>query len=327
MFPLSEQPTWAIRDSSKLDNYLECHRKYLFEHIFGWKSEKPAHDLYFGESWHKAREWQLIHGYGDVVGAYKAFIDYYRLKFPPDTDEIYRPKDPFAVGKALNKFADEREGDLLENELLYTEISGSVPVDRDGRVLYYRMDSILRCKEDDKIFSFDHKSAKKFSRQWSEKFFLNIQTGTYTHCLYCMYPVEKVLGIEFCGTSFEYLKRGSKQRPAGYHIGFQRVPAFKSPDQMNVWLWQVNNLLDELDRDMDRLMNCKEEDQILMAFPMNTTSCSNYWGCIFHDYCMSWSNPLQRCYEPPLGFIVEFWNPLEIKTTNKKDLSWQKELK
>lgn len=321
-FPLPEQPTWAIRDSSKLDNYQECARRYFFTHILGWRSEAPNHDLYFGESWHKAREYQLIHGYDKSSDAYLAFINHYRLEFAPGTDEIYCPKDPFAVGKALNKFADERQSDLLENELLLTETSGTVPVD-GNRFLYYRMDSVLRNKESGKIFSWDHKSAKKFSRTWTDKFFLSIQNGTYTHCLYCMYPVEEVLGIEFCGTCFEYLKKGSKSRGPGYHINFQRVPAFKSPDQMNVWLWQVNNLLNEIDRDMDRLMDCKEGDQVLQAFPMNTTECTSYWGCIFHDYCMSWSNPLQRCYEPPLGFKVEFWNPAAMETTNKIDLEWK----
>ena len=321
-FSLPDQPTWKKRDSSKLDNYLECARKFFFTHILGWRSEQPAHDLYFGESWHKAREWQLIHGYGDIEGAYLAFISHYRLKFPPETDELYRPKDPFAVGKALNKFADEQQSDLIENELLLTETSGTVPVAED-RFLYYRMDSVLREKESGKVFSWDHKSAKKFSRSWEEKFYLSTQNGTYTHCLYCMYPIEEVLGVEFCGTCFEFLKQGSKVRGPGYHINLKRVPAFKSPDQMNVWLWTVNNTLDNIDRDMDRLMDCKEEDQVLQAFPMNTTACSNYWGCIFHDYCMSWSNPLQRCYEPPLGFVVDFWDPSAMETTNKINLEWK----
>ena len=321
-FPMPERPTWKIKDSSKLEDYQECPRKFFFTHILGWKSESPAHDIYFGESWHKAREYQLIHGYDDVSGAYLAFINHYRLEFAPETDEIYCPKDPMAVAKALTKFADERQSDLIENELLLTETSGTVPVG-ENRFLHYRMDSVLKRKEDGKIFSWDHKSAKRFNRQWAEKFFLSIQNGTYTHCLYCMYPIEEVLGIEFCGTSFEFLKRGSKFRPAGYHIDFQRVPAFKDPAQMNNWLWQVNNLLDDIDRDMNRLMECNEGDQVMMAFPMRTTSCTNYWGCIFHDYCMSWSNPLQRCYEPPLGFIVDFWDPSSMKTTNKRNLEWK----
>jgi hypothetical protein len=320
---IEPKPTWNIKDSSKLDTWLDCPRKYFFEHMLGWRVDRPAHDLYFGECWHRAREYQLLNGYSDVTGAYDAFINHYRKEFDVETDELYRPKDPSCVLEALLKFDEERQSDLEENELLYTEVSGTVPVDEQGRALHYRMDSILRRKSDGKIFGWDHKSAKRFSRQWGEKFLLSIQTGTYTHCLYCMYPIDDVIGIEYCGTSFEYLTRGSKDRPAGYHVNFLRVPSWKTPDQMNVWLWNTVDMLDNIEREEDRLMHCKESDAVLMAFPMNPNSCTKYFGCAFHDYCISWSNPLQRCDEPPLGFKVEFWDPREMKTTNKMNLEWR----
>lgn len=321
-FPISEQSTWAIIDSSKLDMYLDCPRKYFFEHMLGWKVDRPAHDLHFGECWHHAREHQLLYGYDDIEGAYNAFIIPYREVFDQETDELYCPKDPIGVINALMKFSDERQSDLIENEVLYTEISGTVPVS-DSRVLHYRMDSILRRKEDDKIFSWDHKSAKRFNRQWSEKFHLSVQNGTYTHCMYCIFPIESVIGVEFCGTAFEYLKRSSKGRSAGYHVTLQRVPAFKTPDQMNVWLWNVNRMLDQIEEETDRLAECKESDPVLMAFPMNTNSCTKYWGCPFHDFCISWPNPLRKCYEPPLGFKIDFWDPSAMKTTNKMNLEWK----
>jgi len=319
---IEEHLTWQILDSSKLDTYLDCPRKYFYEYILGWRRDAPAHDLYFGNAWHIAREYQLIHGYGDVKGAYAAFLDFYRKEFPESTDEIYRPKDPMGVVFALTKFSKERQSDLVENELLYSEISGTVPIDEKGRVLHYRMDSVMRRKEDDKIFSWDHKSAKRFSRQWAEKFHLSIQNGTYTHCLYCMYPVEQVIGIEFCGTEFKYLKKGSKINPQGYQINFQRVPAWKTPEQMNIWLWNVVDLVDSVEREMDRLADARNNDQVMMCFPMNTNSCTEYRGCAYHDYCLSWANPLQRCQEPPLGFKIEYWNPAEMETTNKKNLTW-----
>lgn len=319
---IKEHPTWDILDSSKLDTYLDCPRKFFYEHALGWRMDTPAHDLHFGNAWHAAREYQLLHGYDDIGGAYNAFLDYYRKEFPPETDDMYTPKDPLGVLNALQLFAVERQSDLVENEILYTEISGTVPVDERGRKLYYRMDSIVRRKADGKIFSWDHKSAKRFGRQWSEKFFLSIQTGTYTHCLYCMYPIEQVIGVEYCGTAFEYLKRGSKDRPAGYHASFTRVPAWKTPDQMNVWLWNTVDYLNDIEREFDRLSGCKEGDAVMMAFPLNPNSCTKYWGCMFHDFCMTWANPLQYAGEPPLGFKEEFWDPTQMETTNKKDLEW-----
>jgi hypothetical protein len=330
MFPLNPQPTWEIRDSSKLDTYISCHRKYFYEYILGWRLDIPAHDLWFGNCWHIAREHQLIHGYDDIQGAYDAFMNEYRKEFSVETDSLYIPKTPTAVLNALLKFADERRNDLVENEVVeisgkkMTEISGTVPVD-DKRVLHFRMDSIMRRLADDKIFSWDHKTTNgKYinGSRWGEQFHLGLQNGTYTHCLYCMFPIEDVLGIEFCGTGFEFLLRGSANRGAGYHASLRRIPAFKTPDQMNTWLWNVLDILDDIDRDMDRLSQCRDDDQVLLSFQMNPGSCQDYRGCPYHDFCLSWQNPLQRCEEPPLGFREEFWNPAELKTTNKMELTF-----
>lgn len=319
---MNPQPTWDVLDSSKLSDYFTCPRMFFYSHVLGWRTTTPKHDLYFGECWHKAREFMLLHGYDDVVGAYRAFIDPYRLEYPEETDELYTPKDPVCVGLAINGFSINYPRDLRDNKVLFTETSGTVPINFEGRKLHYRMDSIMQRNEDGKIFSWDHKSTKRFSQTWANYFLLSTQTGTYTHCLYCLYPIEQVLGIEYCGTCFEFLKRGSRNRDAGYHVSYQRVNAFKTPDQMNAWLWTVNSLVDEIERDFDRLSDCEEADAVLMAFRMNPESCSKYWGCIFHDFCLSWPNPLQRCFEPPPGFKVEFWDPREIETTNKMDLEW-----
>jgi len=265
------------------------------------------------------------------MGAYAVFENYYRKEFAPEDDELNKPKTPTAVLGALMKFADEQSRDLIDNEVVeldgtkMTEISGKVPVD-ENRFLYYRMDSIMRRKADDMIFSWDHKTtSEKYinGRQWAEAFHLSLQNGTYTHCLYCMFPIERVLGIEFCGTGFTFLKRSSSQRSAGYHATLRRVPAFKTPDQMNSWLWTVNTLLDELDREHERLSHCREDDAVLMAFPMNPSSCTDFRGCPYHDYCLAWQNPLQNAYEPPLGFKIEYWNPAEMDTRVKKDLEWR----
>ena len=331
-FPIQEHPEWKIIDSSKLTDFSACKRLYFFSHVLGWRPDYPAQDLIFGEAWHRAREHQLIHGYDDIEGAYNAFITYYRTIFPPEDDDLYSPKTPTAVLMALMKFSEERRSDLTENEVVeldgtkMTEISGTVPVD-EKRVLHYRMDSIMRRREDNKIFSWDHKTTHERylnGRQWADQFYLSIQNGTYTHCLYCLFPINDVLGVEFCGTGFAYLKRGSANSPPGPRISLRRVPAFKTPDQMNSWLWTVIDLLNDIEREMDRLYHCSDNDAVLTAFPMNGKSCTDYRGCIFHDYCLSWQNPLQHIDSPPLGFKQEFWNPANLDTRVKKNLEYTK---
>ena len=318
-------PTWDIVDSSKLSCFSDCPRQYFYNYILGWRLNRPEHDLWFGQAWHEAREHQLLNGYDDVTGAYTKFIDCYREKFQESTDDLFRPKDPSAVILALVKFASEYKSDLTENELLYTETSGKVPISED-RYLHYRMDSVLRNRSNGKIFSWDHKSATERSMNypwWSDNFFLGFQNGTYTHCLYCMYPIEEVLGVEFCGTAFHYLPKGGRARSQGYHITLKRVPAYKTPDQMNAWLWTVNDLYDLLLNEMDKLDKCTDSDPVLMSFPMSPGACSKYRGCPYHDFCLAWPNPLRSCHEPPLGFKQEYWNPSQQETTNKKDLEWK----
>ena len=329
---IQEHPSWAILDSSKLDDYLRCHRYFFYSHVLGWRLDIPNHHLYFGESWHRAREFQLIHGYEEVEGAYQTFLNYYRLQFPEETDIHYRPKTPEAVYQALLNFGVTYPSDLDDNELLrnpdtgepFTEISGTVPID-EKRVLHFRMDSLLRRRESGMIFSWDHKTTTSYIKydNWDMQFYLSMQNGTYTHCMYCLFPVDQVLGVEFCGTGFEYLSRGSSQRPAGYYSILKRVPAFRSHEQMNVWLWNTIDTVNDVERDFDRLMDSSEHDDILMAFPLNPGGCTKYRGCEYHDFCQNVPNPLRHCGEPPFGFIVEHWDPRERDARNKMNLEWR----
>lgn len=325
---ITPHSSWKIIDSSKLTEYATCPRKFFYRYILGWTLDAPAHDLYFGTCWHIAREYQLLHGYDKYYEAYEAFETEYRKTFAPETDELYLPKVPAGVLNALKTFAEQRADDLIFNHVVeldgvkMTEISGTVPIS-EKRKLYYRMDSIMERVEDGMIFSWDHKSTKAKSIKydaWSNQFFLGIQNGTYTHCLFCLFPIERVLGVEFCGTGFDYLKRGSSLRPAGYYAELKRVPAYKNPDQMNTWLWLVHDMLDDIDRDMDRLDHATEDDSVLMAFRLNPESCTKYFGCPYHDYCQAWQNPLRNSHTPPLGFRQEYWDPRDIKSTVHKDI-------
>ncbi len=330
---ITPHPSWEIRDSSKLSDYLSCPRYFFYCHVLGWRLDTPAHDLYFGEAWHIAREHQLIHGYDDIDGAFTAFLNHYRKQFPPQSDINHKPKTPEAVFQALTNFAVTYYSDLEDNELLrnpetnepFTEISGTVPID-EKRVLYFRMDSLLRNRKTGKIFSWDHKTTNgKYIgyQNWDTQFYLSVQNGTYTHCMYCIFPIEEVLGVEFCGVGFEYLTRGSSARPAGYYSTLKRVPAFKTPDQMNTWLWCTIDLMNDIDRDFDRLSNCSDNDEVLMSFHLNPGSCTKYRGCEFHDICLHQPNPLRISGEPPFGFRQEFWDPREKDARNKMKLEWR----
>ena len=110
-------------------------------------------------------------------------------------------------------------------------------------------------------------------------------------------------------------KRTGRQRPTD----FDEQPIAKTDAQMQAWLERTNQWIDRMHTDMDILTNEDDTDKIAMqSFPQNDRACFDYGRrCEFFDYCNAWPNPLDRCEQVPIGFNVEWWDPLaqpEIRT-------------
>ena len=296
-----------IIDTSKLKDYQRCSRYFFYRHVLGWDTESPNNHLIFGSAWHLAMEHLLLHGYDNlsILGAYEKFLNYYRSYFPESTDALFGTKTPDTAFIALSHYASNPsyQKDLEDNEVLYTEIAGKVAVTEEDS-LAFRMDSILKNKVTGKMFSREHKTGS-YTYLWDEQWMLDLQPGSYSHVLYCLYPFELVDRVEMNATFF--MKR--KKDPIELH----RLDVRKNKDQMNVWLGRVRYLIWEIKREYDILMNfSKEDDALLSAFPLRDTNCIYYNKvCPFMDFCLAWPNPLRRAYEPPLGFTKRIWNPLE----------------
>jgi len=296
--------SWKIIDSTKLNSFIDCPRSYFYEYILGWRSEAPNIHLEFGKAWHLAMEHLINNGYENesISAAYKLFLDHYRQFFPEIMDEANAPKNPANALRALVQYCEEYKEDRFTP--IYTEIAGTVPVD-DGKVLHFRMDSVLE-SQDGMIFSREHKTGSQLSRQWTDQWALAIQTGTYNHVLYCLYPAEQVWGVEINGVFFQ--KKENK---------FQRVPARRTLPIMNSWQWTVCHFMNMIEFETKRMFDVKESDEVMEAFPCHPTNCTKYFGCRYHDFCMAWANPISRCDEIPLGFKTEWWNPAEEESTAK----------
>jgi len=314
-----EHPSWKITDSTKLIAYITCPRKYFYEYILGWRTNAPNNHLVFGSAWHLAMEHLILYGYTvqTIQDAYDLFLKEYRKDFPPESDEIFYPKTPMNAFIVLGKYAAnyKREDSLFEPK--HTEIAGCINVSED-RVFYYRMDSVLKRKSNGKKSSREHKTGSS-TWLWEDQWPLSIQVGCYNHVLYCLYPFNEVEGVTMNGAIF--IRNGSKKawaqmiegKSLSYRQPFEfiRYQIKRAPDQMNNWLWTVNRYLTEMEYDMVNLDDSKEEDKILTAFPMRPTSCYNYGKmCDYKDFCNAWSNPLRRCHDAPIGFKIEFWDPM-----------------
>ncbi len=310
-YPLPWNDNWEIVDASKLTEFMDCPRKYFFRHVLGWKSTAPNNHLVFGTSWHKGQEHLLLNGYDEtsVEEAIILFTADYRETFPPETDELFGNKTPSKADAAFRRYADFYRSDHTNFEVINTEIAGSVMITED-HLMYFRMDSILREKDkEQKYFSLDHKTGSKKGRTWTDKFLLSTAAGLYTHVLYCLYPPEQVKGVHYRGTFFYKVKP----------VEFEDVPCWKSMASMQNWLWNTVYWYNLLRSCYEMLSHCKESDEVLMSFPMQTESCTKFFGCAYHDFCTAWPNPLRRCEEPPMGFEKKFWDPREDESTVKME--------
>lgn len=305
-------PTFMILDSTKLKCFMDCPRKFFYEYLLGWRPTSPNNHLVFGAAIHEAMEYLYQNGfeYPKVLAAHDLFMKCYRADFPdPTSDEMYAPKTPENALVALEEYTAHYHDDPRRYKTVFTEIAGTVPVSPD-RVLNFKMDTILEDTLDETHCCLEHKTkGGGFNRMWNDQWLLSIQTGTYAHVLNSLYPGEERMLVNVNGIAFLKTK-----------IDFNRVPVEYGPDQMRVWLWNVNHLYDLYEHYMHLLLDSKESDPVLRTFPMCTESCTKYFGCVYQDFCYSWPNPLRRCYEPPLGFQIFHWDPSEIDATQKVEL-------
>jgi len=302
-YPIPYHPTWEVVDPSKLDDYIRCPRQYFYEHMLGWKGEAPNNHLEFGQAWHLAMEHLLLNGYGaeSIWEAQQLLEQHYRQNFPEELDELFEPKTPDRAVLALVEYTKKYKNDFDNIEVLYTEIAGTVPIS-DSKVMFFRMDDILRHRKEGYYFSFEHKTrGGTYSNQWAIQWPLSTQIGTYIHSLYCLYPQDQVRGVMVNGAFFKKTKSPLFE--------FERIPVWKLPHQMQTWYETTSHWVRSLEEDTTLLSYENDRQNIMRSFPMRPVSCSDFFGCPFHDFCLAWPNPLQHCDVPPLGFKIDFWDP------------------
>jgi len=303
---IEKHKTWDIIDSSKLQEYMSCPRKYFYRYMLGWETQGRNIHLIFGEAWHRAIEVLMRKGYtgGAIKEGMERFEEYYRRFYDEYEDENNRPKAPENALEGLIAYATHYSDD--DFEVLYTEVHGTIPLD-DKRMIVGRLDSICRDKRG--VFSLEHKTGSRKSSMWGEQWTLKTQIGTYNHALMCIFDPKEVYGVIVNGVFFYKTK-----------TEFLRAPIRKLKNAMQIWLdttlyyykqIEVDTLLMESEQNLDH--------ETMSSFPMNPESCTK-WNrmCKYADFCNTWNNPLQRCNEMPLDFEEIWWNPADSEKKHTK---------
>lgn len=311
MNPVELHPTWNVIDSTKVGTFMECPREFFYQYILGWRSEGLSIHLEFGVAWHLAQE-RLARGLKEdgkytteaLTEAYELFYNYYRDCFPPELDDAHRPKDPANALEALTQYVERYKDDSFE--VMFTEVAGAVPVSEDA-ALHFKIDMV---KQDvGGIYCVDHKTTGRDSQAWQHQWELSFQLFTYVHVLFSAFDETDIFGAEINGA---ILRKGGND--------FRRIPVRKTMAQMMVWQWHAELILKAIRENVEQLMDASDADDMLTAFPMNTTACCKYSVCPYHAFCCSWPNPLRRCGEVQPGFQQDFWDPRQQAETAKYTL-------
>ena len=305
--------TANVLDSTKIQCYMDCRRKFFYEYVLGWRPEDPNVHLIFGSSWHVAMEALLLADYSvdSQAMAYVGAEAKYRESFPNEAaDAANIPKTPGYIKMALPRYTSQYAEADRDIKVIYTEIAGTVPI-AANKVIHFKTDDILH-SPDRGYWSLEHKTGSQNSGPWREGFSLKFQTFTYHHVLYCLYKEEEVWGVEINGAVFT----------KGKGVEFIRIPVRKTLPMLAAWLHLAEYQYDSIMNDYDLLLKQREDDEAMKCFWQNTEACSSYSGCVYKNFCVSWPNPLQRVHELPVGFKVEFWDPRKMLEETKNVMNF-----
>ncbi len=362
-FPIPQDKTWYILDSTKIQEFMECARKYMFARLLGWQPIAPNLHLTYGSAHHDSMEYLLVNGIKEesLKGAIDVFLKTYYEKFTEIVNPDGRPIPSKFMLILLN--TPEKPLSLTEyyNACLkyytayYKEYKDKVgrpktPGDAILALTYY-------------IIHYSHESEDREVLHTEVSGTVPIDDKRVLH-----FRIDAIMkdALGIFVQEHKTLSRKDNKWLNKWHLKIQigtylhalhmlfpegqikglevngmclyqsetsehgkqevvRVPVNKSKELMAAWLWNVRHWYDLIEWNMERLKEASPDDDILSCFPMNTENCDKYFGCMFEPYCRLWPNPLKHSMEPPPGFKVEWWNPADREEIAKKVVHLEKE--
>ena len=130
-------PQWLIKDSTKINSFMECQRRYFYNYVLGWTKDSDSVHLRFGEAMHSALHY-LYSNLKEIssnpastkylLTALEHFMRVYTKYYTVEEYEANEPKGPIGAAETLEAYMIEVLPDDYSLEVLDTEVTGSVPV-------------------------------------------------------------------------------------------------------------------------------------------------------------------------------------------------------
>jgi len=308
--------TAFVLDSTKIQSYQTCPRRFWFEYVLGWRPDPPSIHLFFGECWHLSMEHFLKNKISKQTAAEACLVfeEKWRTRISIFDEELCGNKNLANASRALYLYALAYANEA-PFRVLKTEVSGKIPVNANNlsRSIYFKIDAI--CQSDELgYYVLEHKTASFFDRNYEDQFKMLTQTDTYTYALHWFYgdkgPIFGVVINAMTIKNEPRLKKDGSLYANSTDCEARRFYIAKSPTYLESWLTDINSQFDEIERDFSKLSSAKAADNTMDCFNRRTVNCVTKYGiCPFHTLCLAWNNPLQ--HEEPVqpGFIKEFWDP------------------
>ena len=316
--------TFNILDSSKISTFMRCRRKFLFEYILGLRSIYPNRHLIYGTAIHLALESILLESADTIndmhkcnqaiLNAYNLALDLYRESFPnPEDDEFRKPKSPEYIIPSLLAYIDLYRDEWETEELIATELHGTVPIDEAGIMVTYRNDAIRRNRAG-QLYVLEHKTGSQAGSAWYDQWLLAVQPLVYYHALRYNYPNENTWGVMING-----IIAAKRKNVTVDGINLHRVPVRYTDKNMIDGLATLSEEVTDIHQNMETLQRATPADPRLNTFRRCATSCTDFNStCMYHTLCTLEPNPVKLASQIkddpnniPEGFQIEHWNPLD----------------
>ena len=125
---VTNHPTILTLDSTKLNAFQTCPRRFFFEYVLGWRPETTSIHLTFGVAWHLAMDHLMQHGCSPTTAdeAFQLFLAHWRKSVSEPFDLLHEPKDPANAYSALQLYATTYQTERFT--VLHKEIPGIITI-------------------------------------------------------------------------------------------------------------------------------------------------------------------------------------------------------
>lgn len=311
-------------DNTRISDFRRCPRYFFHRHVRHWATSGRVSDaIAFGSAWHAAMDtiWSAVHAdmtrddtIDAALAAWTAAWCDAGMPHPHEIDAVMikalGARNPYQAHEMLIAYYEKRNRAIRSMEIIEIERPFAVPLTPDDPTLFYvgRIDKVVAPTRSS-VRGIEHKTTSSSKRSFDgdtkirpmfmETFSPNSQVDGYLYTLHMLYPDKDVdvwVDAALVSTSGE---------------DFSFIPVERKLSHLDGWLWTTHYWIERIEEQRAALDECGPEDPYLAAFPQDTSSCFDFnTQCPFLPLCKSRANPL-TWEEPPGGFKVEKWDPLE----------------